>query len=188
MFCRKEEITAIPSAYIPADDLDMIRRRLDKESRALVDILRLSGYRVDDLMYSREYQWYMRDGTVTLYERKTKQQRTVPATPELREAVERYKSVRWITRHPQPLTFFVQGKRDIERDLHKRHRSTLYRHFAEAVRQAGLAGKGYTLHSLRKCYAVDRYNESGLLSVQKDLGHKSISTTCLYVFGSRADM
>ena len=181
--------SAIPSAYIPADELDRIRRLLDPESRALVDILRLTGYRVDDLMYSREYQWYLRDDGVTLYERKTKKQRKVIATPELREAVGRYKSVRRISRSPQPLTFFVQGLRDQERDLHKRHRSTLYRHFADAVRRAGLAGRGYTIHSLRKCYAVDRYNASGsLLEVQKDLGHKSLSTTCLYVFGSRASL
>ena len=140
-------------------------------------------------MYSREYQWFLRDGTVTLYERKTKKQRTIDVTPELREAVERYKSVRRISRVPQPLTFFVQGLRDQERDLHKRHRSTLYRHFADAVHRAGLDGLGYTLHSLRKCYAVDRYNASGsLLAVQADLGHKSLSTTCVYVFGSRAAM
>lgn len=180
---------AIPSAYIPADELDRIRRLLDPESRALVDILRLTGYRVDDLMYSREYQWYFKDGSVTLYERKTKKLRRVLASAELKEAVGRYRSARRVSRIPQPLTFFVQGLRDQERDLHKRHRSTLYRHFADAVHRAGLDGRGYTLHSLRKCYAVDLYNASGsLLEVQKDLGHKSLSTTCLYVFGSRASL
>lgn len=140
-------------------------------------------------MYSREYQWYLKDDSITLYERKTKKQRRISASPELREAVGRYKSVRRVSRSPSALTFFVQGLRDQERDLHKRHRSTLYRHFADAVRRAGLAGKGYTIHSLRKCYAVDRYNASGsLMEVQNDLGHKSLSTTCLYVFGSRASL
>lgn len=182
-------VTAIASAYIPPEELDRIRRLMPAESRALVDILRLTGFRVDDLLKSREYQWYGKDGHVVLYEHKTKKQRKVKWSEGISEAVERYRRCRAISRQPQPLTYFVQGLRDQERDLHKRHRSTLYRHFADAVKRAGLAGRGYTLHSLRKVYAVELYNACGsLLTVQRDLGHKSISTTCLYVFGSRAQL
>lgn len=185
----KEVVAAIASAYIPPSDLDRIRRLLPAETCALVDILRLTGYRVDDLLKSREYQWFGKDGEVCLFEHKTKKQRKVKITDEVREAVERYRRYRSITRFPQPLTYFVQGLRDPERDLHKRHRSTLYRHFAAAVKKAGLIGRGYTIHSLRKCYAVELYNRCGsLLAVQKDLGHKSLSTTCLYVFGSQAQL
>lgn len=185
----KEVVAAIASAYIPPSDLDRIRRLLPAETRALCDILRLTGYRVDDLLKSREYQWYGKDGYILLYEHKTKKQRKVKLTDEVREAVERYRRCRNVSRAPQPLTYFVQGLRDQERDLHKRHRSTLYRHFADAVKKAGLIGRGYTIHSLRKCYAVELYNRcESLLTVQKDLGHKSLSTTCLYVFGSRAQL
>lgn len=170
-------------------ELDRIRRLMTAESRALVDILRLTGFRVDDLLKSREYQWYFKGGEVCLYEHKTKKQRKVKETEELRDAVARYKAARTVSRVPQPLTYFVQGLRDQTADLHKRHRSTLYRHFTDAVKRAGLSGKGYTIHSLRKCYAVDLYNATGsLLAVQADLGHKSLSTTCLYVFGSRASL
>lgn len=189
MFCRKEVIAAIASAYIPPAELDRIRRLLPAETCALVDILRLTGYRVDDLLKSRDYQWYGKDGFVNLYEHKTKKQRKVKFTEEIRESVERYRRCRNVSRAPQALTYFVQGLRDHDRDLHKRHRSTLYRHFADAVKRAGLGGRGYTVHSLRKCYAVDLYNKCGsLLAVQTDLGHKSLSTTCLYVFGSRASL
>ena len=182
-------ITAIVSAYIPPDHLDRIRRHLNAEMRAIVDILRLTGYRVDDLLRSREYQWYGKDGYIVLYEHKTKKQRKVEFKEGIREAVKRYKSVRQISRVPQPLTYFVQGLRDQTADLHKRHRSTVYRHFADAVKLAGLSGNGYTIHSLRKCYAVELYNATGsLLAVQADLGHNSLSTTCLYVFGSRATL
>lgn len=169
--------------------MDRIRRHLNAEMRAITDILRLTGYRVDDLLKSREYQWYGKDGYVLLYEHKTKKQRKVMFTEGIREAVERYKRVRQRTRSVQPLRYFVQGLGEEKADKRHRHRSTVYRHFAEAVKQAGLAGKGYTIHSLRKCYAVDLYNASGsLLTVQKDLGHESLSTTCLYVFGSRASL
>lgn len=182
-------ITAIVSAYIPPEHMDRIRRKLTAEMRALVDILRLTGYRVDDLLKSREYQWYGKDGYVILYEHKTKKQRKVTYSEEIKEAVERYKAVRQRTRSVQPLRYFVQGLRDFQADRRHRHRSTVYRHFAEAVKRAGLEGHGYTIHSLRKCYAVDLYNATGsLLEVQRDLGHESLSTTCLYVFGSRASL
>lgn len=189
MLSKGGEDAPVASAYIDPVDLDKIRRRLSPEMRALVDILRLTGFRVNDILYSREYQWNGKGGVVTLFERKTKKTRSVPMTPELQEAIERYRSMRFITRFPTTLTYFVQGLRDQDKDLHKRHRSTIYRHFENAVYHAGLSGKGYTIHSLRKCYAVDRYNATGsLLAVQADLGHKSLSTTCLYVFGSRAKL
>ena len=85
----KEVVAAIASAYIPPSDLDRIRRLLPAETCALVDILRLTGYRVDDLLKSREYQWFGKDGEVCLFEHKTKKQRKVKFTDEVREAVER---------------------------------------------------------------------------------------------------
>lgn len=181
-------IAPIASAYIDPADMDRIRRRLSKEDCALVDILRLTGFRVDDLLCSVEFQWSGKT-SVTLLEAKTGNIRTVQISPELREAIERYKSARRPRWKPNMLTYFVQARRFRKDDAHKRHRTTLYRHFAEAVKRAGLAGKGYTIHSLRKCYAVDLYNASGsLLAVQKDLGHSNIATTCLYVFASRASL
>lgn len=178
----------VASAYIDPQDLDKIRRRLTREDCALVDILRLTGFRVDDLLCSVECQWNGKN-SVTILEAKTGNIRTVKITPEIREAIDRYKSVRRCKWKPTMLTYFVQARRFRKEDAHKRHRTTLYRHFDEAVRKAGLSGKGYTIHSLRKCYAVDLYNASGsLLTVQKDLGHKNIATTCLYVFASRASL
>ena len=189
MFFREEvRKKPIASAYIEPQDLDKIRRRLSREDCALVDILRLSGYRVDDLLCSVEFQWSGKT-SVTLKEAKTGNIRTVKITPELREAIDRYKSVRRLKWKPTMLTYFVQARRFRKDDAHKRHRTTLYRHFAEAVKKAGLEGKGYTVHSLRKCYAVNLYASTGsLLAVQKDLGHSNIATTCLYVFASRASL
>ena len=65
----------------------------------------------------------------------------------------------------------------------KLHRSTAYRQFEKAVGKAGLKGKGYTVHSLRKLYAVRLYQSTGsLLKVQEDLNHGKIQTTMFYVF------
>lgn len=65
------------------------------------------------------------------------------------------------------------------------HRTTYWRHFNDAVERAGLAGRGYSPHSLRKCYAVKLFKKSGLKAVQDDLGHKYESTTMLYAFSDQ---
>ena len=45
-----------------------------------------------------------------------------------------------------------------------------------------MSGRGYTLHSLRKCYAVDQLRKTGSYErVQADLGHRYLSTTLIYL-------
>lgn len=62
------------------------------------------------------------------------------------------------------------------------HRATVWRHIEAAIKRAGLAGYGYTVHSLRRCYAVRIMKETGSIeAAQKALGHDRISTTLLYL-------
>lgn len=114
--------------------------------------------------------WQLAKKTITLKERKTGNVRTV----------ENFCS------KPcgKPFEYVFRG-RGLPGERRKLHRSTFWRHFEKAVKEAGCAGKGYTVHSLRKVYAVNLYRASGdIKAVQEDLGHKSLATTCLYVLGA----
>lgn len=125
-------------------------------------------------MYS---QW--RNAAVLLMERKTGKLRTIPITDALRAHIEGYRREIHARSDERYLCPTRRGGR--YRGTHL-SRTTLYRHFARAIKLAGLEGKGYTIHSLRKCYAVDTYRETrSLLAVQEALNHDRLSTTMIYL-------
>lgn len=178
------EVIHIKNRYIPSEHYERIAAGLGREYGALCDLLRLTGYRVDDFLHTRCWQWD-RD-RITVRESKTGHARTVLLTPEIRAAVQEYRSASGQDRRPRhPLAYFVESRRKRPGDRAKRCRTTLYRHFQQAVKRAGFEDCGYSIHSLRKCYARDAYRRTGsLVAVQKDLGHKKLDTTLWYVCGS----
>ena len=165
--------------YIPPDHYARIKRRLLPTDAALCDLLRLTGFRVDDVLHTQVWQW--RRPVITLEERKTGNVRSVPKTAAVEDALQRLMG----TRYPLGADPLVPGLRGRPTDSPFRHRSTVWRRFTAAVKAAGLDGHGYTIHSLRKMYAVEKYDQTqSLLAVQRDLGHKKIETTLWYVCGS----
>lgn len=165
------------SQYIPNKDLEHIKSFLPDADKALVDILILTGYRVDDMLNSRDWQWS--GDSISIEERKTGRVRTVVITDQLKNAVERFRELRRGKR--SSLSFFVPTRGYRVGEKRKLHRTTLYRHFQQAVEKAGLSGRGYSIHSLRKVYAVNLLRRTGSLeAVQADLGHKYITTTFIY--------
>lgn len=161
--------------WIPEDHYNLILSRLVARDRWLVRLLRATGYRVDDVLHTRCWMWG--GEYIELKERKTANIRRVTITPEIRRIVEQYKACAGLeTGHA--LSAFVPSKRV----KGKIHRTTIWRHFEKAVEECGLSGLGYSLHSLRKCYAIDKFREYGSYErVQADLGHKYLSTTLIYL-------
>lgn len=164
------------NSYIPPDHFSRILRRSSPYDRALYILLSDTGFRVDDLLAAR--QWQMRTDTLTLYEHKTRRTRSVLLSDRAKSAI----NTLWqhvAIRHP--LRYFF-ARRRYDRGRAKLHRSTVDRHFQRAVKAAGLAGYGYTVHSLRKIYSRNLYARCrSVLQVQRDLGHTSLSTTLLYL-------
>ncbi len=133
-----------------------------------MDLLVTTGYRLDDILRLRN--WQIKGKSITIRERKTGNIRTVENTCSK------------VCGNPLEYLFKGRGRTGEKKKL---HRSTFWRHFERAVCAAGLDGRGYTVHSLRKVYAVNLYRATGdVKAVQTDMGHKSLATTCLYVLGA----
>ena len=137
------------------------------EDKHIFDLLLETGFRLDDILRLRRY--HLSGNYITIKERKTCNVRTVPNLHPVNMSGNR-------------LAYVFPSRRCRSGDKRKLHRSTFWRHFEKAVTSAGLDGCGYTVHSLRKCYAVSLYLRTrSLTAVQRDLGHKSIATTSLYL-------
>lgn len=156
--------------YIPDGDLAKIRSRLTGDDVMIMDLLLETGYRLDDVLRLRRYQ--LSGKSITVRERKTGNVRTVTYSGRYRVT-------------GCNLGYVFSTRRGRAGDRRKVHRTTFWRHFERAVVSAGLDGRGYTVHSLRKCYAVALYRRTGSVElVQRDLGHHSIATTALYLLGA----
>lgn len=162
--------------YIPDDAYRAILGRLNARDRYICELLRETGFRLDDILHCRV--WQLNKPEIRLRERKTGKLRTV-ALPE-RLYYSTYCHFKTYARG-EVLRYAFPSLR---KEHCKVHRTTIWRHFNEAVVRCGYGGKGYSLHSLRKCYAVDLFSRCGLDAVQSDLGHSSQSTTLLYALSN----
>ena len=168
-------------------DFDRIIRHSSVEDRAIWILAAETGFRIDDLLRVRQYQITRATSSdhpfLILAERKTGKTRSVPLTPKALDAI----ATLWryvVKRHP--LAYFFQARRHLSGQKGKLHRATVYRHFSQALKDTKLDGKGYTVHSLRKLYALHAYERTGsLLAVQEDLNHTSLNTPMLYVANLR---
>ena len=168
-------------------DFSRILRASSREDRALWTLAVETGYRIDDLLRVRQYQISRATSAdepfLSLVERKTGKTRAVPLSPRALDAIR----VLWgLVEQRHPLAYFFQARRRLPGQKNKLHRVTVYRHFNRLLQETKLDGKGYTVHSLRKLYALRAYERTGsLLAVKADLNHTSLNTTMLYVANLR---
>lgn len=167
--------------YIPPEHYIRIRKQLSAQDRYLCDILRLTGYRVDDVLTSINAQWDEDPQKVLVVELKTKKTRNVQKNPLLLSLIAGYRQSLGLTSWHM-FDHFCPSARGGKYAGSHYNRSTLYRHFRRACIDADLSNLGYTIHSLRKCYAVDLYKHThSVLEVQKSLNHDRLTTTLLYL-------
>ena len=169
--------------YIQPDHLDRIMRKADPDDRIIYILAIETGFRIDDILTMRQHHatTAISTGALTLKEAKTGKRRSVQLSSEALRAILR--QFQYNTPFKHPLRFFFPSKTTRRgQKRRKLHRSTVQRHFAQAVKRAGLAGRGYTVHSLRKVYARRLYDRTrSALAVMRDLNHDNLATTMLYL-------
>ena len=163
--------------WIPPEHVERIMRRLRPEDKSIARLALLTGYRIDDIIRSEREDWNGRK--ITLYEHKTGKRRTVRNSKEIRKELKALDEITSKRRHAGEM---CPGRRQREQDGPFLARSTIWRGWKKAVNDAGYSGRGYTVHSLRRCYAVNVWQRTrSIAAVQADLGHDRASTTWLYL-------
>lgn len=168
--------------FIPNPDLAKIRQHLEPADYFLCEILRATGLRVDDLLESVNLNWKFAElGLIVICEKKTDKIREIEASEELLDLIRKFRTAYGVPESyiAWDMMYFVPSWKKYDTHL---NRSTLFRHFQKACRRSNLGDKGYTIHSLRKCYAVSLYHASkSILAVQRALNHDHMETTMIYL-------
>lgn len=170
--------TTTRNAWIPDEDLERILDKLGAEDRCIIVLALQTGYRIDDLLRMR---WgSITEPAITLQEAKTGKTRSHALTDQTRQIL---RDLRRLTANRQGADIFVTPtRRGRAGDNPTLSRWSIWRAFKRAVRDAGYQGRGYTVHSLRKCYAWHLYRSTlSVTAVQKDLNHDRPDTTFVYL-------
>lgn len=169
------------SKYIPQEHLVEIMKHLPRKDQIITEVLFHTGFRLDDVMYMR--RWQLDRKYAKAVEAKTGKRRAVEIPRKLQEVLHDY-FINQNIRSQFAYCWKAYLRKGNSRK--KQHRTTYWRHFDRAVRAAGFAGRDYSPHSLRKCYAVNLYRQTGsLVTVQKDMNHSSLATTMLYALSDK---
>lgn len=156
----------------PASDLYRdYRDALTPIARLAWDTAVLTGLRVSDVLQLRP-ETLRKD--MTVLERKTGKWRDIHLTDDLIRRLKQSSAVR-----SSPYCF--PSATDFDRPM---SRDTI----GDMLHRVNIAlAPQYTLsmHSARKIYAINLYRRTGdYNAVQRDLGHKHLSTTLLYIHGA----
>ncbi|MBQ7095766.1 MAG: tyrosine-type recombinase/integrase [Clostridia bacterium] len=145
-------------------ELDLLLDRLCGDNRFAVEVAAESGLRIDDVL---SLPWLACVEPVEVVEAKRGVHRIIDLSPDLRRRLKK--------------RGFVSAWLFPGRVRGHRHRSTVFRAMDKACKAAGL--QRFSPHSLRKFYARQRFDALGDVElVRRELGHKYVSTTLIYLF------
>ena len=169
---RIQEPEALPKA-IPLED---VQRLLDSISsvrdRALLMLLLRTGMRIGELLEVKPADIIMRDRKILIYlGSKNYKGRAVYFSEDAEQALKH-----WLRVRDSSKTYLFYGVRKEQLCY-----SAAWSVMKNTSEHAGLAGKKYSLHSLRHTFATDMVNSGMRIEVlQKLLGHQSIELTMIY--------
>lgn len=169
-------IRQVPSAEQMEGVLDAIGESRD---RALFELMYSSGLRITEALNLETSDVKLEERTLLVRWGKGKKDRYVPFS---------HAAQRWLLRYLQTarVTLVAAVKEDQRRFLFLHSEGQLSWKVAadrwkDAVKAAGLGGKGYSLHSIRHACATGMLeNGADIRYVQELLGHESLSTTQIY--------
>lgn len=141
-------------------ELKALRRALPWRDGLAMQIMRDTGLRVSDMLGIRISE--LENPTIRVIERKTGNHRAVHLRPSTR----------------RELLAYVRGRPPTDRII-RCDRSTLYRSIHDTALALGM--ERVSAHSARKAYARAFSRKHGVKACQRELGHKYLSTTLLYL-------
>jgi len=165
---RKPE--TLPRAMDP-DDVKQLLSVIDNpKDLAMIMVLFRTGMRIGELLNTKMPDLHLRDRRINIYEgEKNRSGRVVYLSDDAMSALKAWLKIR----DPQKEFLFYATK--------SMSYSTAHQIFANYLRKAGLAHKGYTIHCLRHTFASELLNAGMRIEhLQPLLGHSSLDVTRRY--------
>jgi integrase len=155
-----------PKAITNAQAEKLIRR-LEYRDQLLLRLAIESGLRIGDLLKLTVGQIKQ---TMTVYETKSRRERTFKISPELFQDLKKY------TKYKKRASILFHSSRSASKCL---HRSTIHRRIKKALR--GLKFNA-SAHSARKLFAYNKFAETqSLKKVQETMNHRNLMVTLAYL-------
>lgn len=167
---KREE--PLPKA-IPAQDIKSLLRAItDIRNRALILLLLRTGMRIGELLNVTVPDLHLAKRKILIYQgEKNYQGRVVYYSKDAERALRKWLDIRDPTK---PYLFYSKNRSNFSY-------VAAWSMMRNAIKAAGLSGKGYSLHSLRHTFATDMLNAGLRLEVlQQLLGHRSVEITRRY--------
>ena len=163
---------ALPRAIDPEDIKQLLAVIKPIRDRALILVLLRTGMRIGELLATRLDAVNLREKQIIIVEaQKTRVGRVAYLSDDACKAL-----TVWVQRRDpaRERLFYGQGRQSLSYTAARMR-------FVKYLDQAGLAHKGYSLHSLRHTYATELLNAGMRLEcLQQLLGHSSIEMTRRY--------
>ncbi len=163
---------ALPRAMDPIDVKRLLAVIDDVRDRAMILVLLRTGLRIGELLQLTMDDVRMVENKILIWEgEKNATGRTVCLSQDARDALRQW----FYCRNPEIANvFYGHGRQSLG---YTASRSVLQKY----LEKAGLAGRRYTLHSLRHTFATDLLNAGMRIEcLQQLLGHSSLQMTLRY--------
>lgn len=163
---------SLPRAIDPEDIKQLLEVIKNPRDLAIVLLLLRTGMRIGELLSTRISDVNLKEKRIDIYEaQKNRTGRVVYFSDDANHALKR-----WLKKRDQHQALLFHGKTG--KPLAYETARSMYKRYLE---EAGVADKGYTLHSLRHTFASELLNAGMRLEcLQPLLGHKSIEVTRIY--------
>jgi integrase len=168
---NKELKTMKKPKSIKPEDVEKIASLLNAQDELIFRLSIESGLRISDVLNLRA--WYI-DKTIYVKEQKTGKHKIITLSDTLLERLKPLKQ-KAIEKHDKKLHAFKSHRKPST----SVHRSSYHRRLKKVCKQLGI---DFSAHSTRKLYAQELLRETGdIFHVQKELNHKYITDTCIYL-------
>lgn len=152
---------------------------LEAEDRAVCLLALQTGYRIDDILKLMKEN-ITETGDISCKEAKTGKTRNHVSDDQTKQVIKNLLEI--VEKRKGNTSYLIPTRRGRAGDKPTLSRWSIWRAFKRAVGAAGLTGRGYTVHSLRKCYAWNLYKKTrSIPAVQRDLNHDRPDTTFIYL-------